>query len=1057
MRFVPAERSRNLNRSNSLRIHFGLVLIVAAVACPALCLAAEPPDWENPAVFARHTEPYRATYVPYADEAAALAGRVGDNRSYLSLNGPWKFRWSRTVDARPADFYRPEFDVSGWNEIRVPSNWEFQGYDIPIYVNILYPHPVDPPHVGKLWQPVGSYRRTFEVPAEWRGQQVYLHFAGVMSACYVWVNGELVGYHEDSMTPAEFNITEHLQPGKNDVAVEVYRWSDGSYLEDQDMWRLSGIYREVHLFARPAAHIRDFFARTDFDADYRDAELKLSVDIRNRGSDGGKYSLVARLFDASGEPVPDTYLFLRVLIAAGCFSTVEGSVTVRSPLHWTAETPNLYRLVLTLQDDAGNTLESVATRIGFREIEIRDSQLLVNGVPIVLKGTNRHEHDPDHGKTLSEQSMLTDIRLMKQFNFNAVRTSHYPDDPRWYELCDEYGLYVIDEANLETHELRDGPNRLPGDRPEWVAPCVARMQAVVERDKNHASVILWSLGNEAGTGLAFEKMREAALEIDSTRPIHYQDGNQYADVVGWFYPSPGSLQQADRDTEDKRPLLLTEYAHMMGNSGGNFDEYWEVMDRYPRLIGGFIWDWVDQGLRRHTGREEEYWAYGGDFGDLPNDGNFCFNGLVNADREPNPHLYEVAKVQQFVRFEAEDAAAGKIRVTNRYNFQDLNGCELRWRLEADGERIDGGTLAMPPLAAGESAIVTLPLKLPASAANSRGVLPRTGELFLTVEAALKDDAPWAAAGHVIAWEQFPVPNDAESTGATAVDSPKPTVDRQRDDRIIVRAGATSIRFDARTGEVAQIIDAGERLLRSPLRPNFWRALTDNERGGGLDRDANLWKHVAENRRLESLEVDEVDEGVIVTARQRLPLWNASYVNTYTISGGGEILVTATLDSDQHLPELLRFGMQLGLARDVDHVRWLGRGPHESYWDRKSSAAVGLYEKRVRELHFAYGRPQENGNRTDVRWVAFTDADGNGLLTSGEPVVNFSAWHYSQDELERARHDYELRQSGAVTVNIDWRQRGVGGINSWGQYPRPYYRMREQQYEYTFRIRPLRGD
>lgn len=1007
------------------------------------------PDWENPGVFARNTEPPHATFIAYPDADAALAGHADDNPGYMSLDGPWKFHWSRTVADRPAEFYRPSFDVSGWDEIDVPSNWEFQGYDIPIYSNILFPHPNNPPKVGQFWQPVGSYRRSFELPANWDGREVFIHFDGVMSACYVWINGKMVGYHQDSMTPAEFNITKFLQPGSNEVAVEVYRWSDGSYLEDQDMWRLSGIYRDVYLVARKPVHIRDIFVRSDFDDDYRDATLEIAASVRNLSSaDAEGYQINVELYDADGNPVRDSKCSIPINVAGGDEADVKQEIDVAQPLHWTAETPNLYRLVLTLLDADRRPIESISTRVGFREIEIRDGQVLVNGVPVLFKGTNRHEHDPDHGKTISEASMVTDIRLMKQNNFNAVRTSHYPDDPRWYELCDEYGLYLIDEANLETHELRSGPNMLPGNRPEWVAPCVARMEAVVHRDKNHPSVIFWSLGNEAGTGPAFEKMREAALAIDGTRPIHYQDGNQYADVIGAFYPRPEWLERTGRDDGDGRPVVLTEYAHMMGNSGGNFAEYWEVMEKYPRLVGGFIWDWVDQGIRKRTGREEEFWAYGGDFGDYPNDGNFCFNGLVSADRIPNPHLHEVKKVQQFVKFGLEDPAAAKVRLTNQYDFRDLSGTELHWRLEGDGEVIGQGTLPTPDLAPNDSATVDVPLEMPAER--------EYGELFLTVELALADEVAWAPAGHVLAWEQFELPYESKAIETSASAAGSMEVQRRRN-RLSVRSGSLLAQFDEGSGELTQIIDAGRRLLREPLRPNFWRVLIDNERGGGMNWDTNLWKNVSGGKRLESLDVDEHDDGVTVTARQRLPLWNASYVNTYTFAGDGTILVSATLDSEQDLPQMLRFGMQFALPREMDQVEWFGRGPHESYWDRKTSAAVGLYHSSVEGLHYAYGRPQENGNRTDVRWVSFTDSAGNGLLIKGEPLINFSASRYTQGQLEGAKHDYELRPRGTTTVNIDWRQRGVGGVNSWGQHPLDEYTLRSNRYEYKFRLKPIRGE
>ncbi len=996
-----------------------VMILVGLTALPLQAADEAAPDWENPAVFARNTEPPHATLFPFPDEPSALAKRGSESPWYESLNGKWKFRWSMTANERPKDFYKLEYDVSGWQDIRVPSNWELEGFDRPLYSNSRYPFPPPPPKVGRLWQPVGSYRRTFEVPADWAGRQIFLHFDGIMSAGYVWVNGEMVGYHEDSMTPAEFNITKYLKPGKNDVAVEVYRWSDGSYLEDQDMWRLSGIYRNVYLVARNPVYLRDFFVRTDFDDDYRDATLKLSISVRdlNRAG-GGKYSVVAKLFDWSGQPVPGAERQIPIDVSSGHEATVERDVEVRQPLHWTAETPNLYRLVLTLKDNQGKAIESVSTRFGFREIEIRDGQFLINGVPVLLHGTNRHEHDPDHGKTVSEERMVQDIKLMKQNNFNAVRTSHYPDDPRWYELCDEYGLYLIDEANLETHELGFGRVNFPGNRQEWFAPCVARMVDMVQRDKNHPSVIMWSLGNEAGGGETFTQMRKAALKIDDTRPIHYQNDNRYADVLGVFYPTPEGLEQLAQSEREKRPIVLTEYAHMMGNSGGNFAEYWEVMERYPRFAGAFIWDWVDQGLRRHTGREEEFWAYGGDFGDYPNDTNFCINGLVSADRVPNPHLVEVKKVQQFVKFAAEDAAAGKIRITNKYEFQDLSGFELRWRLEGDGKPLEEGTLPAPDLQPGKSATVTLPIQLP-DGGESR-------ELFLTVELALKNKTSWAPAGFVVAWEQFAVPCKAKDS---AVETPSELVHVDRsDNRISLRAGANAYVFDTRSGELRQIIAAGERLLAAPLRPNFWRALIDNEVRGGMDADAYLWKTAAPNRRLESIDVEEHGPGeAVVTARQRLPVWNASYVNTYTLRGDGVLEVSATLDSDQELPELVRFGMQLGLPRTMDRVEWFGRGPHESYWDRKTAAAVGLYRNTVSGLHHAYARPQENGNRTDVRWVSFTDANGNGLKATGEPLLDFSAWHYTQEQLEQAKHDYELRPA-----RLDYRQSGLAPAGRGGR-------------------------
>ncbi len=1022
---------------------------------PAGARAEDAPDWENPEVFAINTEPGHATFVPFPTAEAALAGGPADSPLVESLNGNWKFRWVRTVDERPQGFQDPSFDVSGWEEIDVPSNWQMRGYDIPLYSNTRYPFPCRPPKVSAIWNPVGSYRRTFELPNDWDGKQVFIHFDGVKSAMYLWVNGQMVGYHQDSMTPAEFNISDYVKPGENTVAVAVYRWSDGSYLEDQDMWRLSGIYRDVYLVARDPVHIRDFYWWTDFDNDYKDAKAYVRANVRNLNTEGqGGYGVVAQLLDAEGKPVAGGETQVWGEVGSGEDVTFDlKPMKIEAPKPWTAETPNLYTLVLTLKDANGKPIESIARRVGFREIEIRDGQILVNGAPIVLKGTNRHEHDPDEGRAVPESRMIQDIKLMKQNNFNAVRTSHYPDHPRWYELCDEYGIYLVDEANLETHELRSGRNPLPGNRPEWEAACVARMEAMVERDKNHPSVIFWSLGNEAGPGPAFKAMHKAANRIDPTRPIHYQDANDYSDVRAVFYPSPRWLEELGSDEKDTRPCILTEYAHAMGNSMGNFAEYWEVIDRHPRLVGGFIWDWVDQGLRKYTGREEEFYAYGGDYGDYPNDGNFCFNGLVSADRELNPHMHEVRKVQQPVKFAAEDAAAGKIQLTNAYDFQGLGDLAIHWRLEGDGKVIGQGDLPPVDLAAGESAIIDVPLEL-----TEAGKYPPCRELFATVEMALNKDTPWAKAGHIVAWEQFPVPYDAAQPAATDYDSLPPlTVDRNPDE-ITVTGGGMTVILDAKWGEIKQLKQGDRELLRQPLRPNFWRAPIDNERGGGMYRDTNLWKQASESRRLESIDVKHDKPGVVVvTAVQRLPLWDCRYTNQYTIYAGGEVEVSATLDSDNDLPELLRFGMQTGVSRQLDNVTWYGRGPHESYCDRKLSAPVGLYENTIAGLCYAYGRPQENGNRTDVRWVSFTNKAGDGVMFLGDPLIEFSAWPYRQDQLENARHDYELRPQWYATVNIDLGQRGVGGIHSWGAHPLPHYRLRGNHYQYDFRIKPVSAD
>lgn len=1041
-----------------MRILLACLVINFATTLHSSSAAAH--DWENPEVFGINKEPPHATFLPYPSVEEAIAGDKKSNPLVKSLNGKWQFRWVKTPDLVPEGFWKPDFAAQQFGPIKVPANWQMEGHGKPIYSNMAYPFPPNPPKVNPEYNPTGCYRKEFDLPADWAGKQVFLHFDGVKSAMYVWVNGKPVGYSQDSMTPAEFNVTKFLKPGKNLVAVQVLRWSDGSYLEDQDMWRLSGIYRDVYLMAKSPVRLRDIFVKTDLDDDYQDAELICETDLDKSGDqDTTRYRVQYSLYDGQGNATED---FPPSIVGHpdGELTGYNASFPVNNPRLWTDETPNLYWVGVELLDDNDQLVEATAIKIGFREIEIRGKEIFLNGKSIKLKGVNRHEHDPDHGRAIPESRMVQDIKLMKQNNFNAVRTSHYPDHPRFYELCDEYGLLVMDEANLESHEFRvdsRSRKRLPGDRPEWIAACVARMEAVVHRDKNHPSVVFWSLGNEAGSGKTFAEMRKATLAIDKTRPIHYQDGDEHADMRCIFYPSPGDMKRMANDTKDQRPIILTEYAHAMGNSMGGFQDYWDVVESTPQHVGGYIWDWVDQGLRAKTARGEEFWAYGGDFGDYPNDGNFCINGLVQPDRRPNPHLAEVKKVHQFVKLKATDLARGELEVTNGYFFQSLDFVKPKWELLADGRQIQSGELSPLDVAAGESAPLELPIAMPEAGAY--------GELLLNVRFVLAGDEPWADGGHEVAAHQFVLPYKGKApTKIEEAELAKLDLEKS-DDAWRIRGEGFQLGFNPKNGALYDYRRAGKRLIVHDLAPEFWRAPVDNEseasNPNNLPREMLAWTYAAEHRRLESITSEQLSEShVRVVAKLRLPVHNTAYTNTYDIYGNGDVVVQAHMkrtDSDDPLPEIMRFGVRLAVPHELDTAQWYGRGPLESYPDRKTSALVGLYKSSVADLHFPYCKPQENGARSDVRWVAITGGDGHGLVVSGDPTIYFNAHHYHLHNLMRAKHDYQLAgRHWFTSVHIDSVQRGVGGINSWGRKPLDRYRPRAKEYSLDFRLSPVVG-
>ncbi len=1012
---------------------------------------APPPDWENPAVFGINKEPPHATAIPFATDSQALSGRWQDSPYYNSLNGTWKFHWSPNPSERPVDFFKPSYNVRSWDNLPVPSNWQLYGYGVPIYVNsrLRFALP-EPPHVAHDRNAVGSYRRTFRVPGSWRGRQVFLHFDGVKSAFYVWVNGKRVGYSQGSMTPAEFNITRYLHPnGDNVLAVEVYRWSDGSYLEDQDMWRFSGIYRDVYLFSTPPLHIRDFAVHTDLDSRYRDATLRLRVTVHNYAdrpsSPAGLLATVTR--DARAKAgirlsaaVPS--------LPARAETTLTLSTLVRNPAKWTAETPNLYRLVLSLRTPGDSVVEATGATFGFRKVEIRDGRFLVNGVPILLKGVDRHEHHPRFGRAVPRETMLQDILLMKRFNINAVRTSHYPNHPYWYTLCDRYGIYVIDEANLESQGVND---RIPRSDPLWKPACLDRVERMIQRDKNHPCVVMWSLGNEAGIGDTFFALRDLAHTLDPSRPVHYEGYNDAADVYSRMYPKIDDMI-AYAEGNPSKPYFMCEYAHAMGNACGNLKEYWDTIHTYPIFIGGCIWDWVDQGLLKRDRSGQAYFAYGGDFGPpgTPGDGNFCINGLIFPDRHISPKMWEVKKVYQNITAAPVSLEDGYIRVTNRFRFTNLNRFELKWRITEDGRQVRSGSLGRLQLAPGEQSVVHIPVS----------DMPRHPhrEYWLELHFVQAESTLWSPVGHEVAWEQFLLA-PARSQAPVLPPSGEPLRLLTEPERVVVINPNVRLVFDRDTGLLRDLSWKGQSVLAPGGGPRLtlYRAPLDNDiKVKAAWKKAGLDQMVPE---LESIQATTARDGHVVvqtTHRYTSPAGAHVLHNcAYSVFPDGTLLLESFVLPASPLPTLARIGLTFTLRPGLEQLTWYGRGPHENYPDRKSGAAVGLYHSTVDSQYTPYIMPQNNGSRQDVRWCLLADSAGIGLLAIGASgPFAMTALHFSETDLEQAKHTVELHRRPEVYLTLDARMRGVGNA-SCGPEILPRYEVRPETTAFAFVLRPYR--
>ncbi|MCW0482019.1 glycoside hydrolase family 2 TIM barrel-domain containing protein [Gaoshiqia sediminis] len=1047
-----------------------VLLLLTAVACTSKYTDVPfeepvPKPWEDPTINQINKEAPQASFIPFASTEQALLDDSWSSPFIQSLNGTWKFHLSQNLDERPFWFFKNDYNTKDWSDIEVPSNWEVIGYDYPIYTNVKYPHAKTPPLIQKNYNPVGSYKRTFTLPKDWKGKVIFLHVGAASSNLNVWVNEQFVGYSEDSKTPAEFNISPYLKGGKNTIAIEIHRWCDASYLEDQDFWRLSGITRDIYLMAREKQNIRDFRVIAGLDDNYENGTFSLTAEVVNLQEKAAKVSVEAELFD--GNTSLKKYTEEVDLADTKAMISFEDIISGIEP--WSAEKPKLYQLLLTLKKSSGEVTEVIRQDVGFRTVEIKNKQLMVNGKPIYVKGVNLHEHNDITGHVQDEETMLKDILLMKTHNINTVRTSHYPQPEMWYKLCNRYGLYVIDEANIESHGMGYGPESLAKD-PLWGDAHMYRTVNMFERDKNQPSIITWSLGNEAGNGVNFEATYQYLKDMDNTRPVQYEQahGGANTDINCPMYATIEHMERYAKN-DPQKPMIQCEYAHAMGNSVGNLQDYWDLIESYDVLQGGCIWDWVDQGLLTTNEAGEEFWAYGGDFGPdtVPSDGNFCLNGLVDPDRGIKPHLLEVKKVYQNIGFKPVNLKKGEVEIINKHSFTNLSDFAISWTITADGAILKEGKLDDFELQPGESTKIQLNYTFEAE--------PGT-EYFLNFSAKTKTESGLVPAGYELAAEQMLLPDFKQATKIDTNQFPALQTE-ENDEKITVKGEGFELVFDKKAGVLASFKTGETELLLEGPEPNFWRAPIDNDYGNDLHKRSRVWRKAGEQRRVNSVKLETTANKATISfsfglsdeAGEKI----ADYNSTYTVFGSGDVQVANSFKMAKNdLPEIPLMGMNLVMPSQFDQMSWLGRGPHESYSDRKTSAFVGKYSGSVADQYWAYVRPQENGNKTDVRWMTITNDSGTGLLVVGESLLEVSAHHNIMEDFESPertdgrhidgvkpvhRHITDVKPRDLTSVNINYKQMGVGGDNSWGAWTHDQYRLTEKAYDYSFRLKAITAE
>ncbi len=1023
------------------------------------------------------------------------------------LDGIWKFNWVKSPKNRPTTFMNPSQSVDDWNNIKVPSNWEVEGFGVPIYVNHQYEFsdykapiskemefadrifPKNPGKVPHDYNPVGSYRRDFTISDDWGGKEIFLHIGAMKSGGFVWVNGEYIGYSQGSKLPAEFNITKHAKSGKNTIAFQIFRWTDGSYLECQDFWRISGIERSVFIYAQPKVRIQDFEVVSTLDKSYENGLFNLDVNLKNHLLKDQKTTLTFKILDDKTLLKEATK---KVSIKAGSEILTTYDAIMPSVKLWSAESPNLYTLLIELKDKKGKLLETTIRKIGFRSVEIKNGLLLVNGQRITLKGVNAQEADPETGHVMSEEMILKDIRLWKENNINAVRLSHYPRGRRFYELCDEHGIYVVDEANIESHGMYYGKHSL-AKKENWEVQHVDRMVRMVERDKNHPSVIIWSMGNEAGNGINFYAGYKAIKANDkSKRPVQYErpyknhDGSLYdmdwnTDIIVPQYPSPARFEEVGKSKTD-RPFIPSEYAHAMGNSTGNFQDYWDIIEQYDNLQGGFIWDWVDQSIWKTNEKGEKFYAYGGDYGqNMPTNNTFLNNGIVFPDRTPQPALYEVKKAHEFINF--KDKGINKhnelrVLVENLYDFTNLNQFDITARIKADGKVLKTVVIQDVDIESHTGKLIRLPLKDVNYQKNT--------EYFIEIAAVTKKDWGMLPKGFEVAHEQLRLDNLYKSKKVKTDNGAKLNIENNRE-IITVFNDIVKLTFNKSKGRLTSYKYKKNELIKNGKgpKPNFWRAVTDNDAGNKMYRSNIKWKEASLFSIVETLTINKVNENLVeLKVTYQLPGVNTKFYSIYTIRGNGIVEVKNALDKTDYKADIPRIGMRMQLPKEYDKMTYFGRGPWENYRDRKVSAFVDLYESKVRDQYVPYIRPQENGNKTDVRWVALSNKKGEGLLVVAKDIkkgLGITALHMPNEdfdmsetldyggaakkeiehridgvpEFNKSKHTIDIKEQDLVQLNIDLEQRGVAGNNSWGAKPEGKYLVKgDITYNYTYYLIPF---